>query len=66
MRDFVSRKAREIPPSGIRRFFELALTMDEVISLGVGEPDFSTPGISARQAFTRLNRAAHHTPLTGA
>lgn len=32
-----------IPPSGIRRFFDLAETMDDVISLGVGEPDFSTP-----------------------
>ncbi|HNI42346.1 MAG TPA: aminotransferase class I/II-fold pyridoxal phosphate-dependent enzyme, partial [Methanoregulaceae archaeon] len=43
MRDFVSRRARVIPPSGIRKFFDLALTMEEVISLGVGEPDFSTP-----------------------
>jgi aminotransferase len=43
MRDFVSRRARVIPPSGIRKFFDLALTMEEVISLGVGEPDFCTP-----------------------
>jgi aminotransferase len=43
MRDFISRRARVIPPSGIRKFFDLALTMEEVISLGVGEPDFSTP-----------------------
>jgi aminotransferase len=43
MRDFVSQRARVIPPSGIRKFFDLALTMEEVISLGVGEPDFSTP-----------------------
>ncbi len=43
MRDFISQRAREIPPSGIRKFFDLALTMDEVISLGVGEPDFPTP-----------------------
>jgi len=43
MRDFISKKAREIPPSGIRKFFDLALTMEEVISLGVGEPDFPTP-----------------------
>jgi len=32
-----------IPPSGIRKFFDLALTMEGVISLGVGEPDFATP-----------------------
>lgn len=43
MRDPVSRAARAIPPSGIRRFFDLVQTMDDVISLGVGEPDFSTP-----------------------
>jgi aminotransferase len=43
MRDFVSARARTIPPSGIRKFFDLALTMEGVISLGVGEPDFSTP-----------------------
>lgn len=43
MRDYISKKGREIPPSGIRKFFDLALTMEEVISLGVGEPDFSTP-----------------------
>ena len=43
MRDFVSKRAHAIPPSGIRKFFDIALGMDEVISLGVGEPDFSTP-----------------------
>ena len=34
---------RDLPPSGIRRFFDLASQMDDVISLGVGEPDFTTP-----------------------
>ncbi|MDN7024841.1 aminotransferase class I/II-fold pyridoxal phosphate-dependent enzyme [Methanoculleus sp. FWC-SCC1] len=43
MRDFISERARVIPPSGIRKFFDIALTMDDVISLGVGEPDFCTP-----------------------
>lgn len=43
MRNFVSQRAQEIPPSGIRKFFDLVLTMDDVISLGVGEPDFNTP-----------------------
>ncbi|MFA6224712.1 MAG: aminotransferase class I/II-fold pyridoxal phosphate-dependent enzyme [Methanoregula sp.] len=43
MRNFISERAKEIPPSGIRKFFDLALTMDNVISLGVGEPDFRTP-----------------------
>lgn len=43
MREFVSEKARVIPPSGIRKFFDIVLTMKDVISLGVGEPDFNTP-----------------------
>ncbi|MCK9631597.1 MAG: aminotransferase class I/II-fold pyridoxal phosphate-dependent enzyme [Methanoregula sp.] len=43
MRNFVSQRAQEIPPSGIRKFFDLVLTMEDVISLGVGEPDFNTP-----------------------
>jgi len=34
---------QSIPPSGIRRFFDIAATMDDVISLGIGEPDFVTP-----------------------
>jgi len=40
---FVSVKVKSIPPSGIRKFFDLVLEMDGVISLGVGEPDFVTP-----------------------
>ena len=43
MRNFVSERAQEIPPSGIRKFFDLVITMEDVISLGVGEPDFRTP-----------------------
>jgi aminotransferase len=43
MRHRGSARAREIPPSGIRKFFDLLLTMEDVISLGVGEPDFETP-----------------------
>lgn len=43
MRDFISKRAHEIPPSGIRKFFDLVLTMEDVVTLGVGEPDFRTP-----------------------
>jgi len=43
MKDRISERARVIPPSGIRKFFDIVQTMDEVISLGVGEPDFVTP-----------------------
>lgn len=40
---YVSERMRNTPPSGIRRFFEIAATMDDVISLGIGEPDFVSP-----------------------
>ena len=36
-------------PSGIRRFFDMASTMEDCIVLGVGEPDFKTPCPSVRQ-----------------
>ena len=39
----LSRRVRVVPPSGIRRFFDIAATMEDVISLGIGEPDFVTP-----------------------
>lgn len=41
--DRISRRVHTVPASGIRRFFDIAATMPDVISLGVGEPDFMTP-----------------------
>jgi aminotransferase len=43
LEDRLSSRAKDVPPSGIRRFFEIAATMDDVISLGIGEPDFVSP-----------------------
>ncbi len=43
MRNPLSQKVVTIEPSGIRKFFDIANEMDDVISLGVGEPDFDTP-----------------------
>ncbi len=43
MRDRISDRAMGVPPSGIRKFFELVIGVEDVISLGVGEPDFVTP-----------------------
>ncbi|MEH7418132.1 aminotransferase [Neobacillus drentensis] len=40
---YLSQTAKELQPSGIRKFFDLAASMEGVISLGVGEPDFTTP-----------------------
>ncbi|MGQ9851042.1 MAG: pyridoxal phosphate-dependent aminotransferase [Aggregatilineaceae bacterium] len=56
MRDFISERVQRVPPSGIRKFFDISATMTDVISLGIGEPDFVTPapiiqaGIRALQA----------------
>ena len=52
----LSRRVQAVPPSGIRRYFDIAATMEDVISLGIGEPDFVTPqpilqaGINSLQA----------------
>ncbi len=43
MREFTAEHIATLPPSGIRKFFDVVATMDNVISLGVGEPDFQTP-----------------------
>lgn len=47
---------QEIKPSGIRKFFDIASTMDDVISLGVGEPDFQTPWQIRKAGITSLER----------
>lgn len=43
MRNFLADKVVNIPPSGIRKFFDIVSEMPDAISLGVGEPDFDTP-----------------------
>ncbi len=52
----VSERVASVPPSGIRRFFELAEELDDVISLGVGEPDFSAPWRAREAAIDSLER----------
>lgn len=46
----------DIKPSGIRKFFDIAAEMDEVISLGVGEPDFQTPWVVRKAGINSLER----------
>lgn len=43
MRNFVSKSAQNLAPSGIRRYFDIAATMEDVVTLGIGEPAFTTP-----------------------
>lgn len=52
----VSKAAREMKPSGIRKFFDIAQTLEGVISLGVGEPDFQTPWKIRQAAIKTLEK----------
>lgn len=52
----LSDKCKTIKPSGIRKFFDLAATVEGVISLGVGEPDFQTPWSIRQEAINQLER----------
>jgi aminotransferase len=66
MRQFVAQKIQTVPPSGIRRFFDIAATMDDVISLGIGEPDFATPPAIVRAGITSLESGeTHYTSNSG-
>ena len=50
----IAKRVKNMPPSGIREFFDLVLGMPEVISLGVGEPDLITPWRVREKAITAL------------
>ncbi len=66
MKSFVAQKVQAVPPSGIRRFFDIAATMDDVISLGIGEPDFATPPAIVRAGIGSLEAGeTHYTSNSG-
>lgn len=52
----LSERVQAVKPSGIRKFFDLASTMKDVISLGVGEPDFETPWQVRRAGIASLEK----------
>lgn len=54
--DFLTEQIKAIPPSGIRKFFDLAAEMDDVLSLSIGEPDFSTPMSFCEAAMESLRQ----------
>jgi len=54
--DFVSPLVRDLPKSGIRDFFDIVASRKDVISLGIGEPDFQTPWHIREKAITSLER----------
>ena len=53
---FVKQKVVDLPPSGIRKFFDLAASMEGCISLSIGEPDFVTPKLMMDAAIESLNQ----------
>jgi len=59
-REMLSRRVRAVKPSGIRKFFDIAATMKDVISLGVGEPDFVTPDHIRQAGIAALQRGDTH------
>jgi aminotransferase len=56
MRSFISQRVNAVPPSGIRKYFDIAATMKDVISLGIGEPDFVTPAPMLEEGIASLRR----------
>jgi len=56
----LAERVLAVPPSGIRRFFDILATMDDVISLGVGEPDFDTPRVIVEAGVESLREGRTH------
>jgi aminotransferase len=63
--DFLSDKVRSLKPSGIRRFFDMLAEMKNVISLTIGEPDFTTPEPITRAAIASLEAGETHYTANG-
>jgi aminotransferase len=56
----LSKRVRDVPPSGIRKFFDVLNSMPDVISLGVGEPDFDTPSVIVEAGVEALRSGRTH------
>jgi aminotransferase len=66
MEDFIAAHVDQVPPSGIRKFFDIASEMKDVISLSVGEPDFVTPwNIRETAIFSIEHGSTHYTSNWG-
>jgi aminotransferase len=60
VRERLAERVRAVPPSGIRKFFDVIATMPDVISLGVGEPDFTTPPQVIEEGVRSLRSGRTH------
>src|SRR5512141_2787719 len=56
----ISKRVAGLKPSGIRKFFDIVATMKDVISLGIGEPDFTTPDPILQAGIRSLQRGETH------
>ena len=56
MSSYLSERIRSIPPSGLLKFFDILATMDDVLSLGIGEPDLPTPQPICAAGIDSINR----------
>src|SRR5687767_1036599 len=63
--DFLNDRVRSMPPSGIRRFFDMLAEMKDVISMTIGEPDFATPAPITRAAIASLEAGETHYTANG-
>ncbi len=64
--DMILQKVKDMPPSGIRKYFDLINEMEDVISLGVGEPDFITPWrIREAGIYSLEEGSTHYTSNSG-
>lgn len=63
---YLAQRVATLKPSGIRKFFDIVATMKDVISLGIGEPDFTTPGPILEAGIASLKRGdTHYTSNSG-
>ncbi|MGD8406641.1 MAG: aminotransferase class I/II-fold pyridoxal phosphate-dependent enzyme [Anaerolineales bacterium] len=58
--NYLSKRVAGLKPSGIRKFFDIAATMEDVISLGIGEPDFTTPEPILQAGIRSLQEGETH------
>jgi aminotransferase len=66
MKSVLAECVLTVPPSGIRKFFDICATMHDVISLGIGEPDFMTPPTITRAGIEALQHGqTHYTSNSG-
>jgi aminotransferase len=65
-KSYINKTVSALKPSGIRKFFDIAATMDDVISLGIGEPDFTTPRPIIDAGIRALEKGeTHYTSNSG-